>query len=166
MKKNKKKEKEEKEELKKKEPIDSEGSLPQLHKQYQRYSTTTMSQQQEGEGEGEEEERYFYNTTITSPSEYDAVTLHDHHTPPRGFSFDHLVLPSPSRDAAMNNSATTATHQKPNQVKDQQPFIASQKQQQNSSSTIGSFYLLPVSSSTTPVTTLISPTPSLVKPSI
>lgn len=83
------------------------------------------------------EERYF---------EYhaDSATLHDDHIPPRGFSYDHLVVPS-------------AIH-KPNQVKDQQPITFIEGQQQQSST--GSFCLRhPI----TPTPITFAP---LVKPSV
>jgi hypothetical protein len=138
-------EEEEKKELRK-------SSLPQLHKQYQRYSTVD-SIQLSGR------ERYYVEEEV--PNEYDSVTLHDNTTPPRGFSFDHLV---PTVTTA---TASGIQHQKPNQVKDQQPFIEGEQQQQQSSS-IGSFYLHPISeSSAIPTTPILPTTPSsLVKPSI
>lgn len=123
-----------------------DSNLPQLHKQYQRYSTVD-SIQMSGQ------ERYFNNNNI--PNEYDtyvissdSVTLHDN-VPPRGFSYDHLVIPS------------SINIHKPNQVKDQQPLTFIEGQQQQSST--GSFFLQP----TTPVSNASSvPSASVVKPSV
>ncbi|KAI8057390.1 hypothetical protein BDF21DRAFT_159268 [Thamnidium elegans] len=123
-----------------------DSNLPQLHKQYQRYSTVD-SIQMSGQ------ERYFNNNNI--PNEYDtyvissdSVTLHDN-IPPRGFSYDHLVIPS------------SINIHKPNQVKDQQPLTFIEGQQQQSST--GSFFLQPI----TPVSNTSSvPSASVVKPSV
>lgn len=127
---------------------DDEG-LPQLHKEYQRHSnaTLTTTSRLPDNDHYSSQERYFNNN---SPNEYelynnnDSATLHDNHTPPRGFSFDHLVV------------------HKPNQVKDQQPltFISGQQQQSSTSS----FYLQPTTTPTTPAS--LTTTTTLVKPSL
>lgn len=127
---------------------DDEG-LPQLHKEYQRHSnaTLTTASRLPDNDHYSSQERYFNNN---SPNEYelynnnDSATLHDNHTPPRGFSFDHLVV------------------HKPNQVKDQQPltFISGQQQQSSTSS----FYLQPTTTPTTPAS--LTTTTTLVKPSL
>ncbi|GAA5798812.1 hypothetical protein HPULCUR_004218 [Helicostylum pulchrum] len=124
-----------------------DSDLPQLHKQYQRHSTVD-SIQMSGQ------ERYFNNNNDI-PNEYDtyvissdSVTLHDN-IPPRGFSYDHLVIPS------------SINIHKPNQVKDQQPLTFIEGQQQQSST--GSFFLQP----TTPISNTSSvPSASIVKPSV
>ncbi|KAI7888451.1 uncharacterized protein EV154DRAFT_604764 [Mucor mucedo] len=91
------------------------------------------------------EERYFeYH------QEGDSATLHDDpQQPPRGFSYDHLVVPA---------SAASVVLYKPNQVKDQQPLTFIEGQQQQSST--GSFCLQSTSPST------ITHYPPLVKPSV
>lgn len=88
------------------------------------------------------EERYFETYHA------DSVTLHDDHIPPRGFSYDHLVLPS------------SINIHKPNQVKDQQPLTFIEGQQQQSST--GSFCLQP----TTTTPNVFITTSTLVKPSV
>lgn len=124
---------------------DEDEGLPRLHKEYQRQSNATLTTRNNDNDHFPSQERYFNNN---SPNEYqlynnnDSATLHDNHTPPRGFSFDHLVV------------------HKPNQAKDQQPltFISGQQQQSSTSS----FYLQP----TTPTTPVSFTTNTLVKPSL
>lgn len=101
---------------------ESNRNLPQLHKQYQRYSTVE-SLKLSGQ------ERYYIEDDV--PNDYvviasDTITLNEDNTPPHAFSYDHLVIPS-------------AVLYKPNQVNDQLTFIETQQQQQQSS--IGSFIL-------------------------
>lgn len=78
----------------------------------------------------------------------DSVTLHDSTTPPRGFSTDHIMVPS-------------SPSQKPNQVKDQQPSFREQLHNESTSS----IQLSPIRTPVTPNggNTLST---SIVKPSI
>ncbi|KAI8638425.1 hypothetical protein BD408DRAFT_24040 [Parasitella parasitica] len=120
----------------------SQQHLPHLHKEYQRYSSADAVNLPNE-----------YDHVTTTPDggfpvfdiSSDSATLHDSTTPPRGFSYDHIIV------------------SKPNQVNKPEQQSSFTSQQQHSS---GSIHLMPSSNlSNTPASAAKLPFNDVVKPS-
>lgn len=126
----------------------SQQHLPYLHKEYQRYSSASFDMTNipneynhvtatpDGSGSG---------IPIYVAISSDSTTLHDNTTPPRGFSFDHIIS------------------SKPNQVRNPQQQPSLIDEQKHSS---GSLQLIPsYTTSNTPTSTAKMSLNSTIKPS-